>query len=41
MFSIGIGYFKGFAMLSGLVGSKRSKSWKVGRGHLGEVSARR
>ncbi|KAG1678377.1 hypothetical protein FOA52_015143 [Chlamydomonas sp. UWO 241] len=29
LFSITIGYFKGHAMLSGLVGAERSKKWKV------------
>jgi hypothetical protein len=29
VFSVGIGYFKLWAMLSGLLGSERSKSWKV------------
>ncbi len=31
LFSVVIGYFKAFAMLSGLIGSEKSKTWKVGR----------
>ena len=29
LFSVAIGYFKTFAMLSGLIGSEKSKTWKV------------
>lgn len=29
VFSVAVGYYKTFAMLSGLVGSKQSKKWKV------------
>lgn len=29
LFSIGVGYFKAWAMLGGLLGTKKSKSWKV------------
>lgn len=29
LFSVAIGYFKAWAMLGGLFGSKKSKSWKV------------
>jgi hypothetical protein len=39
LFSVGIGYFKMWAMLSGLLGSEKSKSWKVGAGVRGAGTA--
>lgn len=29
LFSIATGYFKAYAMVSGLIGTKKSKSWTV------------
>lgn len=29
LFSVAIGYFKTFAMISGLIGAEKSKKWKV------------
>ncbi|KAL6759438.1 nucleotide-diphospho-sugar transferase [Haematococcus lacustris] len=33
LFSVATGYFKAWAMLGGLIGSKKSKSWKVRAAH--------
>ncbi|GAX75300.1 hypothetical protein CEUSTIGMA_g2745.t1 [Chlamydomonas eustigma] len=38
LFSVSIGYFKTFAMLSGLIGSEKSKTWKVTQKHGGSGS---
>ena len=34
LFSVAIGYFKTWAMVAGLLGSKKSKSWKVRPGSI-------
>ncbi|MEW5308121.1 MAG: hypothetical protein WDW38_000102 [Sanguina aurantia] len=38
LFSVSVGYFKTYAMLSGLIGSKKSKTWKVTQKYNGSTA---